>query len=93
MFCRQDFFITNIMSPKAAFPLLGLAIFARAELPDYPLTFGDMAVLAGYYTADGRYRGGRPEAAKQKRRGAYECLAYNVGPLGNKSLSANPPTA
>ena len=70
--------------------ILGCSIFARAELPDYPLTFGEMKVLAGYYTAGGKYLGGRPKAAKQERQGAYECLAFNGGVPGNESARASP---
>lgn len=70
--------------------ILGCSIFARAELPDYPLTFGEMKVLAGYYTAGGKYLGGRPKAAKQERQGAYECLAFNAGVPGNESARASP---
>lgn len=49
--------------------------FAGAELPDYPMTRGDMEVLAGYYTPDGKYLGGVPEFHGLSRE-LYQCTAF-----------------
>ncbi|CAM9858132.1 unnamed protein product [Ectocarpus fasciculatus] len=47
---------------------------AWGEYPDYPMTFADMKVLAGYYTEDGKYLGGIPKADPVSKE-IYECAS------------------
>lgn len=40
--------------------LFSFFVVTRGELSDYLMSFGDMKVMAGYYTAEGKYLGGIP---------------------------------
>ena len=54
---------------------LARIIVVRGELPDFPMSFGQMKVVAGYYTADGKYLGGLPKADTLSRE-IYDCQDY-----------------
>ncbi|CAB1097860.1 unnamed protein product [Ectocarpus sp. CCAP 1310/34] len=57
------------------------------EYPDYPMTFADMKVLAGYYTEDGKYLGGIPKADPVSKE-IYECAADTYFyPSGNDTVT------
>ncbi|CAM9281965.1 unnamed protein product, partial [Hapterophycus canaliculatus] len=60
--------------------------FAGAELPDYPMTLGDMEVLAGYYTSDGKYLGGIPHFDGLSHE-IYECTDFLYAELNNTAAS------
>jgi len=71
-------------STMAAFVLAAFGA-ARAELPDYPMTVGEMEVLAGYYDADGKYLGGLPEPHGLSRE-IYQCTDFHY-PEPNTTIS------
>lgn len=60
---------------------------ARAELPEFPMTLADMEVLAGYYTADGKYLGGIPKAHTLSRE-IYECSDFQYSEPNNTASNA-----
>lgn len=60
---------------------------ARAELPDFPMTLADMEVLAGYYSADGKYLGGMPKAHTLSRE-IYECTDFQYSEPSNTASNA-----
>lgn len=59
----------------------------RAELPDYPMTLRDMEVLAGYYTADGKYLGGLPKPDTLSRE-IYQCTDFQYSEANNTASNA-----
>lgn len=63
--------------------LLPSLIAVRGEVPDFPMTFAEMQVQAGYYTEDGKYLGGLPKADDLSRE-IYDCQHYQ-----NASASTN----
>ncbi|CAN0472675.1 unnamed protein product, partial [Ectocarpus sp. 8 AP-2014] len=70
--------------------LFSTAIFtdvARAELPDFPMTLADMEVLAGYYSAGGKYLGGIPKAHTLSRE-IYECTDFQYSEPNNTASNA-----
>lgn len=69
------------MSMVLLYLLLGIVLVARGELPDFPMTFREMEVHAGYYTAKGKYLGGIPKADKLSRE-IYECKDYHIAENG-----------
>lgn len=68
---------------KTASPLVVIVLSTfflgrtMGELPEYPLTFNEMKILAGYYNAKGRYKGGIPKA-KDEVRSSFGCDTTNV---------------
>lgn len=58
--------------------LFSLMVVARGSLPDFPMTFNEMKIKAGYYTENGKYRGGLPKADALELE-IYECLEYTDG--------------
>lgn len=77
--------------------LLGLTIFTgvtRGEFPDYPMTFTEMKIKAGYYTESGKYLGGIPKYEDLSKE-IYECInddyfysTANATTAGNDTSSA-----
>lgn len=65
------------MSTVLLYLLPGIVLVARGELPDFPKTFREMKVEAGYYTAEGKYLGGIPRADSLSRE-IYECEDYHI---------------
>lgn len=63
------------MLSTALLLLLPSLIAARSKVPDFPMTFGEMQVQAGYYTDDGKYLGGLPKAQGPSLE-TYECQTY-----------------
>lgn len=52
--------------------LLTCSVFSWGQLPDYPITYGEMKIKAGYYTERGRYLGGIPKANKVRSK-FFDC--------------------
>ena len=75
-----------ILASTMIFPFASLGI-VRAELPDYPMTLGDMKVLAGYYTADGKYLGGLPEFHALSRE-IYQCTDFQYSEANSTASNA-----
>lgn len=73
------------MSTVLLYLLPGIVLVARGELPDFPMTFWEMKVQAGYYTAEGKYLGGIPKADSLSRE-IYECEDYHFP--GNETGNA-----
>ncbi|CAN0276866.1 unnamed protein product, partial [Scytosiphon promiscuus] len=78
--CLRSLFTATILS-------FFLFSFARADLPDYPMTLGDMEVLAGYYTSDGKYLGGIPEPHDLSRE-IYQCTEFLYAEPNNTASDA-----
>ncbi|CAN0526513.1 unnamed protein product, partial [Ectocarpus sp. 8 AP-2014] len=76
--------------------LLSSLGIVRGEFPDYPMTFADMKVLAGYYTEDGKYLGGIPKADGVSRE-IYECATdgffYPTDTIANSTEGTGEATA
>lgn len=69
--------VKAILIAIALLPITG----TLGDLPDYPMSRKQMEVRAGYYTEDGKYRGGLPHHIENKK--SYECTAFNSDNVGS----------
>ena len=67
--------------------LLAGTIATRGEIPDFPMTYGEMTVAAGYYTPDGKYLGGLPKTDNLNRE-MYDCQDYFFSGNGTGNATA-----
>ncbi len=83
----------GVILPTLLLVLTSFIGVTRGEFPDYPMTFTEMKVKAGYYTESGKYLGGIPKYEDLSRE-IYECINDDYFyPSANTTTAVNDTTS